>query len=175
MRGDLPPAPARLRDSRRIPHQPADISFLVATHCGVNLPSTRGHAGQIPSGRPPGARPSQSDRGSFAETPLHATHSSSQHSPTRTGTAPESQAGIWLALPPEKDEPCRHGGRSDFFKYSITCPRSHSEGQSRHQEGDVETVVARCSYGPEAAGLRVVLRTGITDLARAFGVSPLGV
>ena len=39
----------------------------------------------------------------------------------------------------------------------------------------INQVVARGSYGPEAARLWAVLRTGINDLARAYGVSPLGV
>jgi hypothetical protein len=39
----------------------------------------------------------------------------------------------------------------------------------------INQVVARGSYGPEASRLWVVLRTGINDLARAYGVPPLGV
>ena len=39
----------------------------------------------------------------------------------------------------------------------------------------INQVVARGSYGPEAARLWAVLRTGINDLARAYGVTPLGV
>jgi hypothetical protein len=39
----------------------------------------------------------------------------------------------------------------------------------------INQVVARGSYGPEAARLWAVLRTGINDLARAYGVPPLGV
>jgi hypothetical protein len=39
----------------------------------------------------------------------------------------------------------------------------------------INQVVARGSYGPEAAKLWAVLRTGINDLARAYGVPPLGV
>jgi hypothetical protein len=39
----------------------------------------------------------------------------------------------------------------------------------------VNQVVARGSYGSEAARLWAALRTGINDLARAYGVSPLGV
>jgi hypothetical protein len=39
----------------------------------------------------------------------------------------------------------------------------------------INQVVARGSYGPEAARLWAVLRTGINDLARAYGVQPLGV
>jgi len=35
-------------------------------------------------------------------------------------------------------------------------------------------VIARGSYGSEAARLWAVLRTGINDLARAYGVTPLG-
>ena len=39
----------------------------------------------------------------------------------------------------------------------------------------INQVVARGSYGPEAARLWAVLRTGVNDLARAYGVTPLGV
>ena len=39
----------------------------------------------------------------------------------------------------------------------------------------INQVIARGSYGPEAARLWAVLRTGINDLARAYGVPPLGV
>ena len=39
----------------------------------------------------------------------------------------------------------------------------------------INQVVARGSYGPEAARLWALLRTGINDLARAYGVPPLGV
>ena len=39
----------------------------------------------------------------------------------------------------------------------------------------INQVVARGSYGAEAARLWGVLRTGINDLARAYGVAPLGI
>ncbi len=39
----------------------------------------------------------------------------------------------------------------------------------------INQVVARGSYGPDAARLWAALRTGINDLARAYGVTPLGV
>ena len=39
----------------------------------------------------------------------------------------------------------------------------------------INQVVARGSYGPEAARLWAVLRTGINDLARAYGVPPLAI
>jgi hypothetical protein len=39
----------------------------------------------------------------------------------------------------------------------------------------INQVVARGSYGPEAARLWAVLRTGINDLARAYGVPPMGI
>jgi hypothetical protein len=38
----------------------------------------------------------------------------------------------------------------------------------------INQVVARGSYGPDAARFWAVLRTGINDLARAYGVAPLG-
>ena len=39
----------------------------------------------------------------------------------------------------------------------------------------INQVVARGSYGPEAARLWAVLRTGINDLARAYGVQPMAI
>lgn len=39
----------------------------------------------------------------------------------------------------------------------------------------INAEVARGSYGAEAARLWAVLRTGINDLARAYGVPPLGI
>jgi hypothetical protein len=39
----------------------------------------------------------------------------------------------------------------------------------------INQVVARGSYGAEAARLWAALRTGINDLARAYGVQPLAI
>ncbi len=39
----------------------------------------------------------------------------------------------------------------------------------------INQVVARGNYGSEAARLWAVLRTGMNDLARAYGIAPLGV
>jgi hypothetical protein len=39
----------------------------------------------------------------------------------------------------------------------------------------INQVAARGSYGPEAARLWAVLRTGINDLARAYGVPPVAI
>jgi hypothetical protein len=39
----------------------------------------------------------------------------------------------------------------------------------------INQVVARGSYGAEAATLWGVLRTGIIDLARGYGVQPLAI
>ncbi len=39
----------------------------------------------------------------------------------------------------------------------------------------INQVVASGSYGPEAARLWAVLRTGINDLARAYGVPPMAI
>ena len=39
----------------------------------------------------------------------------------------------------------------------------------------INPALARGNYGPEAAMLWAVLRTGINDLARAYGLPPLGV
>ena len=40
---------------------------------------------------------------------------------------------------------------------------------------EINTVVARGTYGAEAAKLWAVLRAGINDLARAYGVTPMAV
>jgi hypothetical protein len=39
----------------------------------------------------------------------------------------------------------------------------------------INQALTRGSYGPEAARLWAVLRTGLNDLARAYGVPPLGI
>jgi hypothetical protein len=39
----------------------------------------------------------------------------------------------------------------------------------------INSEIARGSYGAEAARLWAVLRTGINDLARAYGIAPLGI
>ena len=39
----------------------------------------------------------------------------------------------------------------------------------------INQVIARSNYGGESARLWAALRTGINDLARAYGVPPLGV
>jgi hypothetical protein len=39
----------------------------------------------------------------------------------------------------------------------------------------INAEVARGSYGTEVARLWAALRTGINDLARAYGVPPLGI
>jgi hypothetical protein len=41
--------------------------------------------------------------------------------------------------------------------------------------GDINSEIGRGSYGTEAGRLWALLRTGINDLARAFGVTPLGI
>ena len=53
-----------------------------------------------------------------------------------------------------------------------------TKGEVQRVVDDGRTInaeVARGSYGAEAARLWAVLRTGINDLARAYGVTPLGV
>ena len=63
-------------------------------------------------------------------------------------------------------------------KFDPTDKWMETKGQVESVVDDarkINQVVARGSYGPEAARLWAVLRTGINDLARAYGVQPLGV
>ena len=39
----------------------------------------------------------------------------------------------------------------------------------------INQIIARGAYGTEAARLWTVLRSGMNDLARTYGVTPLGV
>ena len=63
-------------------------------------------------------------------------------------------------------------------KFDATDKWMETKGEVERVVDDarkINQVVARGSYGPEAARLWAVLRTGINDLARAYAVSPLGV
>jgi len=63
-------------------------------------------------------------------------------------------------------------------KFDPTDKWMETKVQVEHVVDDgrkINQVVARGSYGPEAARLWAVLRTGINDLARAYGVPPLGI
>ena len=73
--------------------------------------------------------------------------------------------------------------RSRASGWSNESPRSNRralETKAQVEKGvddgrKINQVVARGSYGPEAARLWAVLRTGINDLARAYGLPPLGI
>ena len=63
-------------------------------------------------------------------------------------------------------------------KFDATDTWMETKGQVQRVVDDarkINQVVARGSYGPEAARLWAVLRTGVNDLARAYGVPPLGI
>jgi hypothetical protein len=63
-------------------------------------------------------------------------------------------------------------------KFDPTDKWMETKGQVEKVVDDarkINQVVARGSYGPEAARLWAVLRTGVNDLARAYGVAPLGI
>jgi len=63
-------------------------------------------------------------------------------------------------------------------KFDPTDKWMETKGEVGEVVDDARTinrVVARGSYGPEAARLWALPRTGINDLARAYGVPPLGV
>jgi len=62
------------------------------------------------------------------------------------------------------------------FNPTDTWMETKSEVQRVVDDGRrINQVVARGSYGAEAARLWAVLRGGINDLARAYGIAPLGV
>ncbi len=63
-------------------------------------------------------------------------------------------------------------------KFDPTDKWMETKGQVENVVDDarkINQVVARGSYGPDAARLWALLRTGVNDLARAYGVAPLGV
>ena len=63
-------------------------------------------------------------------------------------------------------------------KFDPTDKWMETKGQVEKVIDDARKInpaLARGSYGPEAARLWAVLRTGINDLARAYGLPPLGV
>ena len=63
-------------------------------------------------------------------------------------------------------------------KFDATDTWMETKSQVDHVLEDARKInpaLARGSYGPEAARLWAVLRTGLNDLARAYGLPPLGV
>jgi hypothetical protein len=63
-------------------------------------------------------------------------------------------------------------------KFDPTDKWMETKGQVEKVVDDarkITQVVARGSYGPDAARLWAVLRTGVNDLARAYGVPPHGI
>lgn len=63
-------------------------------------------------------------------------------------------------------------------KFDATDTWMETKGRVENVLDDARKInpaLARGSYGPEAARLWAVLRTGINDLARAYGLAPLGV
>ncbi len=63
-------------------------------------------------------------------------------------------------------------------KFDPTDKWMETKGQVEKVVDDarkINQVVARGSYGPEAARLWAVLRTGVNDLARAYGVPPMAI
>jgi len=63
-------------------------------------------------------------------------------------------------------------------KFDATDTWMQTKGEVERVVEDGRTInqeVARGNYGAEAAKLWAILRTGLNDLARAYGVQPLGV
>jgi len=63
-------------------------------------------------------------------------------------------------------------------KFDATDKWIETKGQVESVVEDgrkINQVVARGNYGAEAAKLWAALRTGINDLARAYGVQPLAI
>jgi hypothetical protein len=97
------------------------------------------------------------------------------------GGATESQKAKTSAKKDELDDALGDLNRSTNRlrrKFDPTDKWMETKGQVEKVVDDarkINQVVARGSYGAEAARLWGVLRTGVNDLARAYGVPPLGI
>ncbi len=97
----------------------------------------------------------------------------------RRGTAPESQKSAVQGRKDELDDALDSLNRSTNRlrrKFDATDTWMETKVQVDQVLDDgrkINQVVARGNYGSEAARLWAVLRTGINDLARAYGLQPL--
>jgi hypothetical protein len=99
----------------------------------------------------------------------------------RRGTATESQKANATARKDELDDALGELNRSTNRlrrKFDATDTWMETKVQVEQVMNDarkINQVVARGNYGAEAARLWGVLRSGINDLARAYGLTPLAV
>ena len=100
---------------------------------------------------------------------------------TRGRTATESQKAVAHEKKDELDDALGDLNRSTNRlrrKFDPIDTWMQTKGEVQRVVDDGRTInseVARGSYGAEAARLWAVLRTGINDLARAYGIAPLGI
>jgi hypothetical protein len=99
----------------------------------------------------------------------------------RRGKASESQKAKTEATKDELDDALGDLNRSTNRlrrKFDATDTWMETRVQVERVMDDarkINQIVARGSYGAEAAKLWAVLRTGINDLARAYGLTPLAI
>ena len=83
----------------------------------------------------------------------------------------EADEGMWLFNNPPRAQ-LKAYGFDPTDKWMETKPRVENVLDDGRK---INPLVARGSYGADAARLWAVLRTGLNDLARAYGVPPLGI
>jgi len=99
----------------------------------------------------------------------------------RRGKATENQKATAAAKKDKLDDALGDLNRSTNRlrrKFDPIDTWMQTKGEVQRVVDDGRTInseVARGSYGAEAARLWAVLRTGINDLARAYGIAPLGI
>jgi len=99
----------------------------------------------------------------------------------RSRTATESQKSTANAKKDKLDDALGDLNRSTNRlrrKFDATDKWMETKADVQRVVDDGRTInseLARGSYGAEAARLWAVLRTGINDLARAYGIAPLGI
>jgi hypothetical protein len=99
----------------------------------------------------------------------------------RRGTATESQKAVAKETKDELDEALGELNRSTNRlrrKFDATDKWMETKAEVERVVDDgrkINQAVTRGKYGTDVARLWAALRTGINDLARAYGVTPLGV
>ncbi len=99
----------------------------------------------------------------------------------KRGQATDSQQATATAKKDELDDALGDLNRSTNrlrrkFDATDTWMETKSQVQSVVDDGrKINQAITRGKYGSEAARLWAALRTGINDLARAYGVPPLGI
>jgi hypothetical protein len=99
----------------------------------------------------------------------------------KRGQATESQKATATARKDDLDDALGDLNRSTNrlrrkFDATDTWMETKSQVQAVVDDGRrINQAITRGNYGSEAARLWAVLKTGINDLARAYGVAPLGI